>query len=161
MPRKISTQNPRPKTMLQVLGQKVKDARKFQGVSAVATAEAAGISRVTLHRIERGEPSVTMGAYLNVISSLGLSLELIDPSHPPSAKSSLKTDLPEKIRVGEFKQLKRLAWQLKSDQTLSPEEVLDLYERNWRHIDLKDMDSKEREFLRRLLKSFGKERMLV
>jgi transcriptional regulator with XRE-family HTH domain len=32
-------------------------------VSATTAAEAAGMSRMTLHRIERGEPSVTMGAY--------------------------------------------------------------------------------------------------
>ena len=35
-------------------------------VSTRETAEAAGLSRVTLHRIERGNPSVTVGAYAAV-----------------------------------------------------------------------------------------------
>ena len=47
---------------LALLGQQIRAHRKSLRVSATATAEAAGMSRVTLHRIERGEPSVTMGA---------------------------------------------------------------------------------------------------
>lgn len=35
------------------------------------------MSRVTLHRIERGEPSVTMGAYLNALAVLGLDFEIL------------------------------------------------------------------------------------
>ena len=42
------------------------------------TAEAAGLSRVTLHRIERGEPAVTIGAYLNVITALGRHLDITE-----------------------------------------------------------------------------------
>jgi len=37
------------------------EKRKALRVSATVAAEAAGMSRVTLHRIEKGEPSVTMG----------------------------------------------------------------------------------------------------
>jgi hypothetical protein len=33
------------------------------------------MSRVTLHRIEKGEPSVTMGAWCNALAALGLALQ--------------------------------------------------------------------------------------
>lgn len=37
------------------------------------------MSRPTLYRIEHGEPSVTMGAYLAAIAAVGLELHLTDP----------------------------------------------------------------------------------
>ena len=61
------------RTTLTALGSRIRARRMELRLSMNATAEAAGVSRVTLHRIERGGPSVTMGAYLNVISALGLS----------------------------------------------------------------------------------------
>jgi transcriptional regulator with XRE-family HTH domain len=57
---------------LKVLGEQIRVRRKALGVSATVAAEAAGMSRVTLHRIEKGEPAVTIGAYLNAIVALGL-----------------------------------------------------------------------------------------
>ena len=47
---------------LKALGAQLRAQRKALKVNATVAAEAAGISRVTLHRIEKGEPSVTMGA---------------------------------------------------------------------------------------------------
>lgn len=58
------------------LGEQLRLARKRQGLSAVAAAECVGISRVTLHRIEHGEPSVAMGTWIAVASALGLTMEL-------------------------------------------------------------------------------------
>ncbi|MBI2606098.1 MAG: helix-turn-helix domain-containing protein [Deltaproteobacteria bacterium] len=149
------------KKTLRDLGQRLRDRRKRLGVSATATAEAAGMSRVTLYRIERGEASVAMGAYLSVISALGLKLELGDAGlrHRPSGRSSPKP--PQKIRLVDYPQLKRLAWQLKDTKEISPEEALDLYERNWRHVDHTAMDSHEHELVETLLAAFGRERLLV
>lgn len=39
-------------------------------------AERAGLSRVTLHRIERGDAAVTLGNYLRVMMVLGLERDL-------------------------------------------------------------------------------------
>ena len=41
---------------LQDLGARIRARRKSLGVNATAAAESAGMSRVTLHRIEKGEP---------------------------------------------------------------------------------------------------------
>ena len=49
---------------LEALGRRIRAQRKQQKVTATDAAEAAGMSRMTLHRVEQGEPSVTMGAYM-------------------------------------------------------------------------------------------------
>lgn len=51
---------------LAALGARIRAQRKALRVSATALAEAAGMSRVSVHRIEQGEPSVTIGAYLSL-----------------------------------------------------------------------------------------------
>ena len=48
------------------IGLRLKTTRQSLGVSAIATAEAAGISRVTLHRVENGKPTVNISAYVRV-----------------------------------------------------------------------------------------------
>jgi transcriptional regulator with XRE-family HTH domain len=58
------------------LGAQLRALRKALKVNVTVAAEAAGISRVTLHRIEKGEPSVTMGAWANVAAALGMRFNL-------------------------------------------------------------------------------------
>jgi transcriptional regulator with XRE-family HTH domain len=64
---------------LAILGQQIRTHRKALRVNATTTAQAAGMSRVTLYRIESGEPSVTMGAYLNAMAVLGLDFGILMP----------------------------------------------------------------------------------
>ena len=70
---------------LQALGAQIRAQRKALRLSATVTAEAAGLSRVTLHRIEKGEPSVTMGAWCNAMAALGMGLQAT-PSTADTAK---------------------------------------------------------------------------
>jgi len=145
------------KKILRQLGEQIRMRRKLLKISAVATAEASGISRMTLNRIEAGEASVTLGAYLNVISALGLEVELIDP------KAATKTtdEVPDKIRIADYPQLKKLAWQLKDTTELTANEALDLYERNWRHVESAKLSAKERHFIRSLLVKLGRSGLIV
>src|SRR6185369_4634527 len=106
------------------LGARLRAARREQGVTMVAAAEVAGMSRVTLHRIERGEPSVAIGAWVAAASALGLTLDLVSTKSPRKVAK-----LPARIRLGEFPELKKIAWQLKGVEELGPREALDLYER--------------------------------
>jgi transcriptional regulator with XRE-family HTH domain len=139
------------------LGERLREARKRQNVSATAAAEAAGLSRGTLHRIERGEPSVTIGAWAALASALGVGLDLVGDA-PPTAQVAA---LPEVIRLDEYPQLRQLAWQLEGVTQLTPREALDLYERNWRHVDRAGLSQKETDLIEALSRTLGGGRLLV
>jgi transcriptional regulator with XRE-family HTH domain len=54
------------------MGENIKLARKRRKLTAVQVAERADIFRTTLYQIEKGNPSVAIGAYFNVLSVLQL-----------------------------------------------------------------------------------------
>lgn len=142
---------------LRVLGEQIRGHRKALAISATVAAEAAGLSRVTLHRIEHGEPSVTMGAYMNVMVALGLNFGILTPSHAASenAGSSREGWVPARVRIADYPQLKQLAWQIHGTDELTPGEALGIYERNWRHLDLAAMEPRERDLVDALRLALG------
>ena len=146
---------------LAALGERLRTERKRLGVSAVTAAEAAGMSRVTLHRIERGEPSVTIGAYANAAAALGLALGVAGP--PPAAprRAEEHPGVAPRIVLADHPQLARLAWQHQGATEVSPEEALNLYERNWRHIDQAALAPHERALIQGLVARLGGRRLLV
>lgn len=118
------------------------------------------MSRVTWHRIEGGEPSVTMGAYLNALGALGLELQVADPDAAP-VDVAVAEPLPERIRLADYPQLRRLAWHAPGLAELTPAEALSLYERHWRHLDRDALDPKERALIEALAQRQGGGRLLV
>lgn len=133
------------------LGAAVRQRRKALRVSAVAAAEAAGISRVTLHRIEKGEASVTMGAYMAVFGVLGLDVRLVDAGAAvPDEAPAPKGWIPARVRIADYPRLKELAWQIHGVDELRPREALDIYERNGRHLDLDTLSPSERDLIEAL-----------
>lgn len=157
MPASLSAIGPTARRQLDALGTRIRARRKSLRVSATTAAEAAGMSRVTLHRIESGEPSVTMGAYANAMAVLGLTLDVVLPAQPkPEVQAA-----PGKIRLADYPQLRRIGWQLPDGAELTPEEALNLYERNWRHVDRAGMDARENELLEALIRGPGKGHLLV
>lgn len=62
--------------LLAELGENIRLARLRRRFSATMVAERAGMARNTLRAIERGDPSVTFGAYANVLLCLGLEKDL-------------------------------------------------------------------------------------
>ncbi len=163
MPARAPTITPAVATKLAALGQRIRDQRKALKVTAVDAAESAGMSRVTLQRIERGEPSVTMGAWMGAATAVGLELDLVDPRTTSRATKGRggKPPFPSRIRLTDYPQLKRLAWQLHGVATLSPEDALGLYERNWRHVDTGALDPPERALVNALVQHLGGGRLLV
>ena len=55
------------------LGADIAVARKKRRISTVSMAERAFISRATLYKVERGDPTVSMGIYATVLAILGLA----------------------------------------------------------------------------------------
>ncbi|MCE9660409.1 MAG: helix-turn-helix domain-containing protein [Burkholderiales bacterium] len=149
---------------LAALGERIRSRRKALKVSAVDAAEAAGMSRVTLHRVEAGEPSVAMAAYIGAATAVGLELELVDPRERSRGKRTNAREgksFPARIRLADYPQLQRLAWQLHGVTTLTPEEALGLYERNWRHVDTAGLAPAERALVNALVQQLGGGRLLV
>lgn len=76
MSREKSVILPSLQRILTELGENIRLARLRRNFSAALVAERAGIVRNTLRAIEQGDPSVTFGAYVNVLLSLGLEKDL-------------------------------------------------------------------------------------
>jgi transcriptional regulator with XRE-family HTH domain len=68
---------PKGKKILLTLGENLKLARLRRKLTAEQVAERAGISRFTLWQIEKGAPSVAMGAYFQVLFVLGLEQDFL------------------------------------------------------------------------------------
>ena len=115
------------------------------------------MSRVTLHRIENGEPSVTMGAYLNAMLALGLTPALLDPAtaNKTGGEADHQGWIPARIRLVDYPQLKLLAWQVQGTDELTPLEAFDIYERNARHLDSDALEPREQQLLDALRLALG------
>lgn len=142
---------------LAVLGARIRQQRKTLRVSATTLAEAAGMSRVSVHRIEQGEPSVTMGAYLNVLAALGMTFSASDAgaAAQPDTAEDRAGWLPLRIRLADYPQLKQLAWQVQGTDELTPREALGIYQRNWRYVDEGVLSPDERGLIDALRQVFG------
>ncbi len=156
MPSKIQTTAETVARKLVAIGLQIRTQRKALKINATVAAEASGISRVTLYRIEHGESSVTMGAYMNALAALGLDLRVVSPTdvaaqpmeHPPLW-------IPARVRLADYPQLKQLAWQVHGIDELTPAEALSIYERNARHLDMQALEPSERMLIDALRVALG------
>lgn len=154
-------------SVLEKIGHRIRDERMRLKVSSVHAAEAAGLSRVTLHRIEKGEPTVALGMYLKVMDALGLTLEAFSKdkkTHVHGRVREAKATASKRIRMVSFKdcpQLKSVAWHIHGVEKLPAKDALALYERNWRHIDQKKMTAMEKKVVDNLVKNYGNGCFLV
>jgi hypothetical protein len=66
-------------------------------------AQRASISRMTLNRVEKGEPGVSMGTYATVLFALGMAerlADLADPKNDAIGMALEEEHLPKRIRRG-------------------------------------------------------------
>lgn len=68
--------SPKINRILKSLGENIKLARLRRKLSTQQVSERAGISRPTLYAIEKGQPNVAIGLYLQVLFVLGLADDL-------------------------------------------------------------------------------------
>lgn len=153
MPAASPYTSPEQQADLERLGGRLRARRKALGVTAVACAEAAGVSRVTLHRIEAGNPSVTIGAYVNVAAALGVHL-VVPILDAPAAE-------PPRVIVGDYPGLRTLAWQTDVGTSISETEALNLYERGWRHLNQETLTDREKAFIQHLADAYSNGSLLV
>ena len=83
------------------LGEDITIARKKRRISTVSMAERAFISRGTLHKVEKGDPTVSMGIYATVLFILGLSDglgEIADRTRDSLGLDIEEDRLPKKVQ---------------------------------------------------------------
>lgn len=87
---------------LRKLGGDIRDARRRRRIPVAILAERASISRMTLSRIERGDPRSSVGAYATVLFALGMAerlADVADPRHDSVGRELEEEHLPERIRL--------------------------------------------------------------
>lgn len=90
--------------LLDEVGENIRLARLRRKLPATMIAERAGIARNTLRAIERGDPSVTFGAYANVLLCLGLEKDLrLIASDDELGRKLQDAGLPIKARAPKIK----------------------------------------------------------
>ena len=86
---------------LRKLGHDIRDARRRRRIPVAIMAERASISRMTLNKVEKGEPGVAMGTYATVLFVLGMADRLADLADPKNDAVGLALEeehLPQRIR---------------------------------------------------------------
>ena len=141
---------------LRTLGACIRVQRKKLGLNATVAAEAAGMSRITWYRIEKGEPAVTMGAWMNAVTVVGLALDIPEVEIAGAEKQGW---VPARIRLADYPQLEKLAWHVRGVEALSAREAMDIYERNQRHLDLDAITPEEAQLIDALRTAFGHARI--
>ncbi len=64
---------PKNRKVLEQLGDNIKLACKRRGYTQVLVSQRTGLSRLTIRKVEQGDPTVSIGHYVAVLSVLGLT----------------------------------------------------------------------------------------
>lgn len=87
---------------LRKLGRDLRDARLKRRIPVAVAADRASISRVTLNKVEKGEPGVALGIYATVLFVLGMTdrlSDLADTKHDATGLQLAEQLLPQRIRA--------------------------------------------------------------
>ncbi len=87
---------------LRKLGHDIRDARRRRRIPVAILAERASMSRMTLNKVENGDPGVSLGNYATVLFALGMVdrlAEVADPRHDAVGLELEEEHLPERIRL--------------------------------------------------------------
>jgi transcriptional regulator with XRE-family HTH domain len=72
MPKRTTSIYPGAKLELETFGQRLREARLRRRFSVETVCIRADISRPTLYKVEKGDPSVSLGIYMQVLRVLGM-----------------------------------------------------------------------------------------
>ncbi len=68
---------PKNEQILAQFGENIKLARKRRKITTMQVSERANINRSTLYQIEKGNPSVSIGAFFNVLRVMNLQNDFL------------------------------------------------------------------------------------
>jgi len=91
---------------LRKLGQDIRGARRRRRIPVASLSARASISRTTLNRIEKGDPSVSLGNFATVLFALGMTgrlADVADSRHDAVGLELEEEHLPERIRLSRSK----------------------------------------------------------
>lgn len=74
----IDTLPPKVRRSLAKLGKDLKDARRKRSLTVEMMVERVGVSKATYLKVEKGDPSVSMGVYAMTLFTLGFSAGLAE-----------------------------------------------------------------------------------
>jgi len=69
---------PRNQKALAQLGENIRLAYKRRKLTQTQLSERTGLSRLTIRKIEQGDPSVALGHYISVLAVLGLAEDIVN-----------------------------------------------------------------------------------
>lgn len=87
---------------LRKLGQDINDARRRRRITTQLMAQRSGLSRSTIGKIEKGDPTTSMGGYGAVLFVLGMEKrlsDLVDSMHDLVGRRLEDENLPKRIRL--------------------------------------------------------------
>ena len=87
---------------LRKLGQDINNARRRRRITAQLMAERSGLSRSTIGKIEKGDPTTSMGSYCAVLFVLGMEKhlrDLVDSKHDIVGRRLEDENLPLRVRI--------------------------------------------------------------
>jgi len=87
---------------LRNLGHDIRDARRRRRIPVAILAERASMSRTTLNKVEKGDPTVSVGSYATVLFTLGMIerfSDVADPRHDAVGRELEEEHLPQRIRL--------------------------------------------------------------
>jgi transcriptional regulator with XRE-family HTH domain len=89
------------KRVLVKLGEDIRNARLRRRITTTMMAERAFITRMTLRKVERGNPGVSLGIYATVLFVLGLTRRLAELADARVDEVGLQLEeerLPQRVR---------------------------------------------------------------
>ncbi len=89
-------------TALRKLGGDINDARRRRRITIALMAERAGLSRATVGKIEKGDPTTSIGGYATVLFVLGMIdrlSDLVDAVYDVTGRALQDEKLPQRVRL--------------------------------------------------------------
>jgi hypothetical protein len=87
---------------LRKLGRDIRDARRRRRIPSAILAERTSVSRMTLFKVEKGDPGVAFGTYATVLFVLGMLdrlADVADPRFDTLGRELEEERLPQRIRL--------------------------------------------------------------